>query len=93
MKRYEVNRLRFLDSGTRIEVSENHTNPDGKVVTFPAFSLSIEDATELVASLRTALAMDRFHAKSEDNVSDDELEFRQADDSIGGGITGGGITG
>ncbi len=68
MKRYEVNRLRFLNSGNRIEVSENHTNPDGKVVTFPAFSLSIEDATDLVADLRTALAVNKM---STDDRTDD----------------------
>lgn len=41
--------------GPRVQVNRHHKNPDGKVVTFPEFTLSLEEAQELLLDLGEAL--------------------------------------
>ena len=43
----------------RVLVRNNFINPDGSIFITTALNLSVEEATELVASLRTALAIGR----------------------------------
>ncbi len=59
--RFEVEVKTHADGSPYIQVSENHQNPDdgvagaGKVIRFPAFTLRIEDAQELLLDLGEVL--------------------------------------
>ena len=61
---------------TVIKISTVNVTPSGNAIHLPVLTLAIEDAQQLLDDLGEALG-----------ISDDEADFRQADDSIGGGIT------
>ncbi len=52
--RFEVE-VKEHDHGPFVQVLENFQNPDGKVVRFPSFHMSIEQAQELLIDLGEAL--------------------------------------
>ncbi len=49
----------FTNNHDRVSIKNNFRNPDGTIFTTSTISLSVEEATDLVASLRTALAIGR----------------------------------
>ncbi len=61
---------------TIVKVATVNVTPSGNKIHLPVLTLSIEEAQELLSDLGEVLG-----------ISDDEADFRQADDSIGGGIT------
>ena len=49
---------------TIVKVATVNVTPSGNTIHFPVLTLSIEEATDLVADLRTALAINRFNETS-----------------------------
>lgn len=68
--RYSMTQANPAPKVDRIVVHYNHENPDGKIFRTTHMNLSVSEATELVASLRTALAVGRLINEVNDGNED-----------------------